>query len=188
MVSFACLLPLGVWWQGAGSLYEMRVGTGPEVEPEGWLRWFAHSLVVVCRGEAQYPGQYPPFSLVSSEAVVGFFLVFLYVVVHNLPPTTHAHSYFFSLLQIPCILLLQEMFVQVQALQLLLQIFPGPSLICIFWLPVVIGHSLAFLIVQMQHSIPAPIVPWQSSHCASLCANFPILTKTLVMDLRLTLT
>ena len=48
---------------------------------EAWLWWFAPpSGGGVCRGHAQYPA----FAPSSSEVAVGF-LVFLYLVVHNLP-------------------------------------------------------------------------------------------------------
>ena len=50
--SLACLLtPWG--WGGVGgvcSLHGVRVRVCPQVESEGWLRWFAHPQVVVCAG------------------------------------------------------------------------------------------------------------------------------------------
>ena len=64
----------------------MRVGAGPGVRPEAWLRWSAHPLGgVVCRGHARYPA----FAPSSSELAVGF-LVSLYLLVHNLCTSVHA--------------------------------------------------------------------------------------------------
>ena len=57
----------------------------------------------------------PCFCSSTSEAAVGF-LAFLYLMVHNLPQLW-VYAIIFSLLQFLCILLLKEMFVQVQALQ-----------------------------------------------------------------------
>ena len=65
--------------------------------------------------------QCPAFAPGSSEVAVGF-LVFLYLLVHNLPPLC-MHAAIFSPLWFLCILLLEEMFVPVQALQ---QRGPGP--------------------------------------------------------------
>ena len=57
-------------------LTQWEVRAGPEVELEGWLRWFAyHFGGVVCRAHAQYPA-FAPHSL---EAAVEL-LVFLYLV------------------------------------------------------------------------------------------------------------
>ena len=54
----------------------------PGVGPEAWPRYFAHPFGgVECRGHVQYP----IFAPGSSEVTVGFFLVFLYLVIHNLP-------------------------------------------------------------------------------------------------------
>ena len=54
----------------------MRLGAGPAVGLEGWLRWFAyHFGGAVCRAHAQYPAVAPR----SLEAAVEF-LVFLYLV------------------------------------------------------------------------------------------------------------
>ena len=65
----------------AGSSYGVSVGVCPGVGQEGRLRWSAHPLGgVLCRGHAQCPA----FAPGSSEVAVGF-LVFLYLVVHNLP-------------------------------------------------------------------------------------------------------
>ena len=48
---------------------------------EEWLTWFAHPFGgVECRGHAQYSD----FGPGSSEVAVGF-LVFLHLIVHNLP-------------------------------------------------------------------------------------------------------
>ena len=63
------------------------------------------------RGHAQCPA----FAPSSSEVAVGF-LIFLYLVVHNLPQLC-MHAAIFSPFQFLCIFLLEEMFVQVQALQ-----------------------------------------------------------------------
>ena len=66
----------------------------------------------------------PCFSPKSSEVAVGF-LVFLHFLVHNLPRLC-MHVVIFSPLYLLCILLLKEMFVQVQTPQ---QRVPGPSLL-----------------------------------------------------------
>ena len=59
----------------------MRVGAGPGVEMEGWLGWSAHPLGdAVCRDHVPHPAFAPD----TSEVAVGL-LVFLYLVVHNLP-------------------------------------------------------------------------------------------------------
>ena len=59
----------------------MRVGVDLWVGSEAWLRWSAHPLGgAVCRVH----GLYSAFAPSSSEVAVGF-LVFLYLVVHNLP-------------------------------------------------------------------------------------------------------
>ena len=74
---------LAAWgrWGGSGPLYGVRVGAGPGVRPEGWLRWCAHpSSDAMCRGHVQYPA----FAPGSSEVAVGF-LVFSYVLAHNFP-------------------------------------------------------------------------------------------------------
>ena len=90
----------------------------PGVRSEGWLRWSAQPFGgAECRGHAQCPA----FAPSSSEVAVGF-LVFLYLVVHNLPQLD-MHTVIFSPLWFLCILLLEETFVQVQALQ---QRVPGP--------------------------------------------------------------
>ena len=78
------------------------------------------SLVTVCRGQAYYPA----FTLCSSEVVVEF-LVFLYLLAHNLSQL-RMYEAIFKHLQFLCILLLWEMFVQVQALQPPQQRVPGP--------------------------------------------------------------
>ena len=75
----ACLLPERGGW--ACSLYGVRVGVCPGVNPKGWFKWFAHPLGdVVCRGCAQYPA----FSLGSSKAAGGFLGLFV-LFVQNLP-------------------------------------------------------------------------------------------------------
>ena len=69
----------------------MRVGAGPGLRLEGWLRWSAHPLGgVVCRE----PVQYSAFAPDPSEVAVGF-LVFLYLVVQNLPQL-RMHAVIFS--------------------------------------------------------------------------------------------
>ena len=79
---------------------------------EGRLRWSAHPLGgAVCRDHAQYP----VFAPGSSKVAVGF-LVFLYLVVHNLPQL-RVYAVIFSPFYFLCILLLEKTFVQVQALQ-----------------------------------------------------------------------
>ena len=68
------------------SLCAMRVGVCPEVGLEGWLRWFAHPLVVFSAGSMHSPQPLSPtpcFPPNSSEVEV-VCLVFLYLVVHNL--------------------------------------------------------------------------------------------------------
>ena len=72
----------------------MRVG------PDAWFRWSAYPLVVLCG-----------------------VLVFLYFAVSNLPQLS-MHTLSFSPLQLLCILVFEETFVQVQALQ---QRVPGVS-------------------------------------------------------------
>ena len=63
----------------------------PGVGPERWLRWSAHPFGgAVCRGHARYPA----FASGSSEVAAGF-LVFLYLVVHNLPQL-YMHAVIFS--------------------------------------------------------------------------------------------
>lgn len=61
---------------------------GSGIRPEGWLRWSAHPLGGnVCRVHAQYPAFASGtlfFVHSSSEVAVGI-LVFLNLVVHNLP-------------------------------------------------------------------------------------------------------
>ena len=53
----------------------------PGVMLEGFFGWFAHPLDgAVCRVYAQYPVFAP-----GSSAMAVVFLVFLYLVVHNLP-------------------------------------------------------------------------------------------------------
>ena len=65
----SCLL---IWGDGRG---------GSRGRAGGLLRWFAHPISdTVCRVHVQYPA----FAPGSSEVVVEF-LIFLYLVVHNLP-------------------------------------------------------------------------------------------------------
>ena len=70
-----------MWGEGRG---------GAGVCPEGWLgwlRWPAHHLMVLGVGHTHGT------LFCSSEVSSGFF-IFLYLVVHNLPPIHLAHSYF----------------------------------------------------------------------------------------------
>ena len=70
---------------------------GPRVRLEAWLRWFAHPFGgVECRGHAQYPALAPDTLLLlpALQKRQLVFLVFLYLVFQNLPPTAHACSYF----------------------------------------------------------------------------------------------
>lgn len=61
-------------------LIEVRVGVDLGVMLEGFFGWFAHPLDgAVCRVCAQYPVFAP-----GSSAMAVVFLVFLYLVVHNL--------------------------------------------------------------------------------------------------------
>ena len=72
-VSLAFFLTVGRQWQ-ACTLCGVRVGAGPGMRPERWLKSSAHLFDVgVCRGNA----------LFSSEVAVGF-LGFLYHLAHNL--------------------------------------------------------------------------------------------------------
>ena len=76
---FPCSLPK----EGrAGSLYGVRVGTGPGVGPEGCLRWLAHPFGdVVCRGHVQDPA-FAPNTLFLLPAPqkwqLGFFCLFVW--------------------------------------------------------------------------------------------------------------
>ena len=110
-----CSFPAEGW---AGSSYGVKVGVCPGVEPGGWLRWLAHPWGgVECRGHSQYP----VFAPGSSEVAVAY-LVSLYLV-QNLPQLhmrtaqLHMRTVIFSPLKFLCILLMEVMFFQVQALQ-----------------------------------------------------------------------
>lgn len=74
-------------WQG-GFLHGVRVGMGPGTRPEAWPTRSTHPFAdIVCRGHAQYSAFAPDtlFLLISSESeVVVEFLVFLYLLDHNL--------------------------------------------------------------------------------------------------------
>lgn len=59
--------------------------------------------------------QHSAFVPSSSEMAVGF-LVFLYLLVHNLPQLC-MHAVIFSVLEFLCLVLLEEMFVWIRALQ-----------------------------------------------------------------------
>ena len=55
----------------------MRVGAGPGVRPQGWLRWFAcPSGGAVLRGHVPYPASSPDIQFLLSEDAVGFFWSF----------------------------------------------------------------------------------------------------------------
>ena len=100
---FLCSLPRERW---ADSLHGVRVGMCPEVRLEGWFQWFAHSFgAIVCRGHVQ-----------SGSCVLVFFFGLCVSFVQNLLQMC-IHIVIFSLLWFLSILLLEEMFVQVQALQ-----------------------------------------------------------------------
>ena len=63
------------------------------VRPEGWLRWFAHSLG---HDEGRGHGQYPALAPSSSEVAVGWFcfgLVF-FVYCPEFVPIVHACGWF----------------------------------------------------------------------------------------------
>ena len=94
-----------------GPSNESRVGAGPGVGPEGWLKWSTQPLVVPRAGIMRRSCVVAPR---TSEAVVGF-LVFFYLVAHNLPQLL-MYAVIFSPLYV-LILLLEETFVQGQALQ-----------------------------------------------------------------------
>ena len=111
-----CSFPEEGW---AGSSYGVRVGVCPGVGSEVWLKWLAHPWGgVECRGRSQYP----VFAPGSSEVAVGY-LVSVYLVVQNLPQLhmctaqLHVRTVIFSPLKFLYILLMEEMFFQVQALQ-----------------------------------------------------------------------
>ena len=93
----------------------------PGVGPEGQLRCLPTPLVVLSTGVMPSTLLLPltpcfcsPLFRSGSWVFLDF-LYLLYLVVQNLPQLQHARS-FFSPLQFPCILLLKETFVQVQAL------------------------------------------------------------------------
>ena len=104
----------------AGSLYGVRVGVCPGVRLAGWLRWSAHPFVVLCAGGMRSA----LLLLLALQKWQLVFLVFLYLVIHNLPQL-HMHTVIFSPVWFLCILVLKETFAQVQALQ---QKVPDPSL------------------------------------------------------------
>lgn len=65
-----------------------EVGVGAEVEPEGWLRWFAHSFVIVVyRGHMLYVALLSDSCFCSQlfKSVRNSWFFFPYLVVHNLP-------------------------------------------------------------------------------------------------------
>ena len=118
---FLCLLaPWG--WRGMSLFLIKSEGRGVSRGQAGggWCMWFAHPFSgVVCRGQAQYSA----FVTRSSEVTTGIFGLF-YLIVQNLLQL-HMHAVIFSFLYFLCILLLEENFVQVQALQ---QMVPDLSL------------------------------------------------------------
>ena len=92
----------------------MSVGADLWVGVEGWLRWSAHPFGgAVC----SYHAQYPAFAPSTSEVAVTFwpFYILLFIL--------YFIVILFSPLSFLCILLLEEMCVQVQELQ---QTVPGP--------------------------------------------------------------
>lgn len=104
----------------SGLINWVIVGVDQWVRLEGWLRWSACPLDgAVCRDHAQDP----VFAPNTSKVAVDYFGLF--VSCSQFAPTAHMCSYFQSLI-VSLILLLEETFVQVQALQ---QRVPGPSLI-----------------------------------------------------------
>ena len=64
-------------------------------------------LVVPC---AEVTCRFPAFAPGTSEVEVAVW-AFLYLLVHNLPPTAHAHSHFWAFI-VSFILLLEKTFVQ----------------------------------------------------------------------------
>ena len=92
--SFPCLLPK----QGASwfRIWE-KVGACPGVWLEGWLRWSAHPFGgIECRGDAQCPAFAPNtllLLLTLQKWQLG--LVFLYLIVHDLPQL-HMHAVIFN--------------------------------------------------------------------------------------------
>ena len=122
--SLAGSLTEGVW---AGSLYEVRVGVCPGLGPEWWIRWFAHrfggvSAGGMCGTLLLLPTPY--FLLLALQECQLGFLVSMYLVAHNLSHL-RMHAVAFSPLRFRCVLLLEETFVQVRALQ---RRVSGPSL------------------------------------------------------------
>ena len=83
-VSIACSLR----WGWAGSLYGVRLGVGPGVRLEGWLRWFAHPLGgAECRGMRSallllLTAHFCSWLFRSGSWV--FLVFFLYLIVQNL--------------------------------------------------------------------------------------------------------
>ena len=136
--SICCLgnsVDRGAWWAGLFSVVSQRVRqdlkdllwlnnnkAGPRARLEGWLRWFARFFGdIVCRGRAQCLA----FASRSSKVAVRI-LVSSCHVVHNLPQP-HLHMIIFSFLYFVFILLLEGIFVQMQALQQMVPVV-GPSL------------------------------------------------------------
>ena len=120
----------------------MRVGACPGFRLEGWLRCFAHRFGgIECRGHAQYR----VFAPSSSEVAVGYFWSFCILSIICPNCTCTQVLFFFSPLEFLCILLLEETFVQVQALQQrrpgprFLPVSPGPFPVCSKPLPTTLG-------------------------------------------------
>lgn len=103
----------------AGLVNWVMVGLDQWVQLEGWLRWSGCPLDgAVCRDHAQDPVFAPDTSKVAVECFG------LFVSCSPFAPAAHTCSYFQSF-AVSLILLLEETFVQGQALQ---QRAPGPSL------------------------------------------------------------
>ena len=83
-------MPLLVLGGGqSGPLYGVRVGAGPGLRLEGWLRWPAHSLGgAVCRDHTQFPAFAPAPQ--KWQWVFGLFVSCF----SKFAPTARACSYF----------------------------------------------------------------------------------------------
>ena len=110
----------------------------------GGVTWARPFGSVVCRGHAQYPA----FAPSSSEMAVGFCWSFCILSIICPNCTCTQVLFFFSPLEFLCILLLEETFVQVQALQQrrpgprFLPVSPGPFPVCSKPLPTTLGAGV----------------------------------------------